>query len=41
MEVGLKEEEVKLKEAQEKTEKLLANLEVESKKANAKNEIVE
>lgn len=41
MEVGLKEEENMLKEAQEKTDKLLANLEIESKKANQKNEEVE
>lgn len=33
MEVGLKEEEIQLKEATEKTERLLEDLEKESKKA--------
>jgi len=41
MEVGLKEEEAQLREAQDKTEKLLQNLELESKKAQVKNEEVE
>jgi len=34
MEVGLRDEETQLKEASEKTEKLLEDLEKESKKAN-------
>lgn len=38
MEVGLKVEEDQLKEATKETDALLANLEVESKKANIKNE---
>ena len=33
MSIGLKDEEEKLKEASDKTDKLLANLDVESKKA--------
>jgi hypothetical protein len=34
MEIGLKEEETQLKEASDKTEKLMADLAVEQKKAN-------
>jgi dynein heavy chain len=41
MEVGLKEEEIQLKEATEKTERLLEDLEKESKKAKIKNDEVE
>lgn len=41
MEVGLKEEEAQLKEASEKTERLLEDLEKESKKAKIKNDEVE
>ena len=41
MEVGLKEEEAQLKEASEKTERLLEDLEKESKKAKQKNDEVE
>lgn len=41
MEVGLKEEENQLKEAADKTDKLLINLEKEKKKANQKAEEVE
>jgi len=40
MEVGLKEEEAQLKEASEKTDRLLEDLEKESKKANKKNDEV-
>lgn len=41
MEVGLKEEEVQLREASDKTDKLLVNLEKEKKKAKQKEEEVE
>lgn len=41
MEVGLKEEENLLKEASDKTELLLNDLEKESKKAKQKNDEVE
>lgn len=41
MEVGLREEEIKLKEASEKTEKLLEDLEKENRKAMIKKEEVE
>jgi dynein heavy chain len=41
MEVQLKDEDNQLREAQEKSDKLLANLEQESRKANQKNEEVE
>lgn len=41
MEVGLKDEEAQLKEASEKTERLLTDLEKESKKAKQKNDEVE
>ena len=41
MEIGLKEEEGLLKEASEKTDRLLEDLEKESKKAKSKNDEVE
>lgn len=41
MEVGLKDEEAQLKEASEKTDRLLEDLEKESKKAKQKNDEVE
>jgi hypothetical protein len=41
MEVGLKEEENQLKEKQDQTDKILANLEIESRKASQKQEEVE
>lgn len=40
MEISLKEEEIQLNEATEKTNQLLANLEKESKKANQKGDEV-
>jgi len=40
MEIGLKEEEIKLKEATEKTEELLDNLEIKKKETNRKAEEV-
>jgi hypothetical protein len=41
MEVGLKDEEIQLKEASDKTAALLDDLEKESKKANQKSDEVE
>lgn len=41
MEVGLKEEELKLQEASAKTDKLIAHLNVEQEKAKKKEEEVE
>ena len=41
MEVSLKEEETKLKEASDKTDLLIADIEKESKKAKIKNDQVE
>ena len=41
MEVSLKEEESKLKEASDKTDILIADIEKESKKAKIKNDQVE